>query len=209
MMLIFQIAAGIVLGYIVIQYHVVLLRWLKSALSVVLTITVLGAMVWGIVSLGGTAHDWVATSPQGQRILSTLGSLALALIFLGGFAWGLFGLLLLSVEVLPIERVTNRRAGLNKFFAVIAALLYLATGVLWELPVFQGTMIGDIYWGMDEWSRSNGWADTGQMIVLTLTYQWSWIAYVVVRKLRGKPLFEDAPLAKTDSTPTEQGAEGG
>lgn len=191
MMLIFQIAAGIVLGYIAIQYHVLLLRWLRPALSIVLTLVISGAIVWAIVGLGGAAHDWLTASPQGQRLWSKLGSLVLALIFLAGWVWGLFGLLLLSAEVLPIERVGKERAGLNKFFAVIAALLYLATGVLWELPVFRETVIGEIYWGVDQWSRSNGWADTGQMIVLTLTYQWSWIAYVVVRKMRRKPLWDD------------------
>lgn len=39
MMLIFQIAAGIVLGYIAIQYHVLLLRWLRSALGILLNVS--------------------------------------------------------------------------------------------------------------------------------------------------------------------------
>ena len=136
MMLIFQIAAGVVLGYIAIQYHVLLLRWLRSALGILLTLVIFGAILWAIVGLGGAAHDWLSSNPQGQRFWSKLGSVVLALIFLAGWAWGLFGLLLLSAEVLPIERVGKERAGLNKFYAVIAALLYLATGVLWDCLLY-------------------------------------------------------------------------
>jgi hypothetical protein len=206
MMLILQIAAGIVLGYLVILYHVVLLRWLKSMLSVLLTLVVVGAIVWVIVGLADTAHDWITASPQGQRVWSKLGSFGLAMIFLAGWAWGLFGLLLLSDEMLPSERVGKRLAGMKQSYAVIAAILYLATGVFWELPIFRETVIGDIYWGADDWSRSNGWADTGQMMILTLTYQWSWIVYVLVRKMRGKPLWdEESPPSRQLDHEAEDG----
>jgi len=44
------------------------------------------------------------------------------------------------------------------------------------------------------------------MTVLTLTYQWSWIVYVLVRKMRGKPLWDDE---LPTSRPLDHGAEDG
>lgn len=168
MLLIVQIAAGIVLGFAIIAYREALLKsvkWIAAVLGLVILI--------GIVGWIGTEAVGVA-QPYFGKYSSKFGMIfggIVAFVFgiLGGFS------LLELLYTLGWRKRKSSEDGSseeseNMIFAASVAnvlLVYFAS-----LPILYFTPMGKWYDSLGQWSRNNGYADGAALIVAAICWLW-------------------------------------
>ena len=168
MILIIQIAAGIVLGFAIIAYRAALLRSAKWIAAIVGFVILIGVVGWiGTEAVG-------AAEPYLGKFFSKIGMIFGAIVaFVVGALGGLSLLELLCT--LGWRKRRPSRAGSfaesdNMIFAASVANVILV--YLVALPVLYFTPIGKAAEALDQWSRNNGFADGGALLVFTICLLW-------------------------------------
>ena len=168
MLLIIQIAAGIVLGFAVIAYRAALLKsakWIAVTFGIVILIGVVGWI--GTEAVG-------AAEPYLGKFFSKIGMIFGAIV---AFVVGVLGGLSL-LELLCTVGWRKRRPSKAGSFAESENMIFAASVAnvilvyLVALPVLYFTPIGKAHEALDQWSRNNGFADGGALLVFTICLLW-------------------------------------
>lgn len=188
MMLVLQIAAGIVLAYLIIRFR-------HSVWTVAVGVLALAAIIAAIVGIGaGVSAVADETSIDWEKVV-TFASI-IPLFALGGI--GAYGLLTLFHITFRTERPRVEGDGCFPvlFFFGILNMLILAAGATAVEAVFPNNPIGRLAQSVDDWSRSAGHKDLGSSLFGTaLMAIWPWLIFSLllgIARIRGRP-FADSP----------------
>lgn len=207
-MIAIQVAAGILLAYIIIVNQ-------KKLLALGGQLLVLAAFAIGVLGLawaGRAAWEWLGSniSPQQtQKITALIGLIpvfilaatgVVGMIMLGGLVIGMKPNLVLPRlgHVLDTKDTKNENSGCLAVLALVVGMMLINWGL--SFPLWWFTPVGHWYEGVDRWSRANGWADGGGMLFGAVLWQWVWIplgVYFVAKRLRsGREKSKDGARAK-------------
>lgn len=190
MELIIKIALGIVLGYAIIVNHAVIWRWSKVILITLVTCIVLGYVAYFAVTALSSAADQLWGAGWTARFWPKLGQLAFVLVWFGLVTAGFAAFSSLMSETVPLYR--NKAEPTPRSHTAITAFIgvvfFITPWLIWFIPPFD-----QFYAGVDRWSRDNGHFDTGSMALIGITFLWPIPILIVVKRLRGKPAFEEYP----------------
>jgi hypothetical protein len=175
MLLIIQIAAGIVLGFAIIAYRTVLLKSVKWLAAIIVALILIAAVFWIGSEAVGAAEPYLGKFYS--KIAMILGVIVL---FVFGILGGL-SLLELCREMGWLKSKPPLLEGLsgeeeseddleNVEIAASVINVFLVSLVAWLLLSF--TPIGDWNEAFDQWSRNNGFADGGPLIVFAICLLW-------------------------------------
>lgn len=195
-MIAIQVAAGILLAYVIIVNQKRLLAFGGQLLVFAAFAIGLLALVW----TGGAAWEWLGTniSPrQTQKITAFIGLIpvfvlaatgVVGMIMLGGLVVGKKPELVLRGLGHALE---TKNKDENTGCLVIIALIVVMVFINWMLsfPLWWFTPVGEWYEGVDRWSRTNGWADGGSVLFGAVLWQWVWIPlgiYFATKPLRSR-----------------------
>lgn len=194
-MIAIQVAAGIILAYVIIVNQKRLLA-LGGQLLVLLAFAIgVGVLIWA----GSSAWNWVGsniTPRQTQKITALIGLMPVfilagtgtaGMIMLGGLILGKKPELVLRGlgKALETTDTKNENTGCLAFIALGVAMMLINWGL--SYPVWAFTPAGEWYEAVDRWSRANGWADGGSVLFGAILWQWVWIPlgiYFLVKRLR-------------------------
>jgi hypothetical protein len=179
MLLVIQIAAGIVLGFAIIAYREALLKSAKWIAAIVGLFILIGVVGWiGTEAVGAAQPYFGKFSGKIGMILG--GIFALVFGVLGGV-----GLVELCHEMGWLKRKPSTIGGTseNVIFAASVANVLLVYLVTW--PVLYFTPIGDLYEGIDQWSRANGFADGGVIGVAGIFWLWPFLPLWFLARRKG------------------------
>lgn len=178
MMLVLQIAAGIVLGFAIIAYRHSLL-YLAQALAICAAVV---AFVFGLVTLGSMGIE--AGGPALAKYTAKLGIALGAGLLISCIALGAYGLALLC-KALNFQ--TKLLAG-HYAKPVIANIIivYLVFLLLSFVPPAAA-----LYDFVNNWSRSNGYKDAGSSAIFGVAQQWPWLALGVMHLMKREPSMTD------------------
>ncbi len=180
MALIVQIALGILLGFLLIEYRHKLGRWALLGLKVVFGAAVgvaLGtALSYAPAAVGITpdgAPEWLVR--LGRVLKTALLAAPILVISLFG-AYGLFAL---------ARKAFWRWFKLQPDIGVLLGFLFLSWLIVWPLDVYLRfySPLGEVYRASDQWSRRNGYDDLlGALLSFSLTL-WPWVILLVGGRL--------------------------
>lgn len=176
MILILQVAAGIVLAFAIISYRHSLMKLGKT--FGILSLVALVLLIFGV--LAGVAID------TAQPVLSrNSDKIGMALFGVVGFICFLFG----SVGVnLLFEGAKGRLSALgnedNIWPVGIANLLFTGV-VVAALNLMEPLRV--VLDGVDNWSRAAGYKDAGALGLFCIALLWPWAAVAVRRMIGIKP----------------------
>lgn len=193
MLLIFQIAAGIVLGYFVIRFRHSVWAFTVCVLALVVIVATVVGIGAGISAVSDEIRiDW-------DKVV-TLASV-FPIFALGGL--GAYGLLTLYHIAFRTERPRAEGDGcfpVLLFFGILNMLILAAVAAVVE-AIFPNNPIGQLAQSVDEWSRRAGHKDLGSTIFGTaLMAAWPWLVFLTLLGLarlrvrvaaRGQPPTED------------------
>jgi hypothetical protein len=169
MILIIQIAAGIVLGFAIIAYRAALLKSAKWIAIIVGVAILIGVVRW----IGIEAVE--AAEPSFGKFARDIGVyFGGTFVLFSGMLGGL-GFLGLCHEMGWLKRkpyTTGGTSGYVVFAASVAnvLLVFLVMGL-----VSMYTPVGDLFEGMDQWSRANGFADAVTTVVIAIFFLWPFL----------------------------------
>lgn len=169
MLLIIQIAAGIVLGFAIIAYREALLKSAKWIAAIVGFVILLGVVGWiGTEAVGAAQPYFGKYSGKIGMILG--GIFAFVFGVLGGF-----GFVELCHEIGWLKRkpLTIGGASENVIFAASVANVILVYLVTW--PILYFTPVGYLHEGIDQWSQANGFANGGVLGVAGIFWLWPFL----------------------------------
>ncbi len=177
MLLIVQIAAGIVLGVAIIAYRSALLKSAKWIAYAAFALVMLGLVIWG-------ANEAVsAAKPYTGQFFSKIGMIIFmipVLAFGAAGGWGLWELLRI---VLRREKKPRSDTFELTIFAFMSMLNAMIVGlVTW--PLLSYTVAGRWYGQIDNWSRANGFADGGAIAVASIFWLWPYLPLALIWKRR-------------------------
>lgn len=184
MMLIIQIAAGIVLGVAILVYHKNLFAIGKALGVLVLVAIFIGLLIWGATEATN------AVAPHSGKIfegLRTFGGGIFSIICGLAGAYGLW--LLLSV----ICRFNSDKLSDTRFWLMCGANVIIVLLVGWGLTAF--TPFGTFADGVERWSRDAGYKDFGSMLILSFGLLWTYIPLSLIawsRALKQRKMPTDA-----------------
>ncbi|CAN5502696.1 hypothetical protein BH10PSE14_BH10PSE14_31800 [soil metagenome] len=204
-MLALQVAAGIVLAYVVIVNQRKLLTWGKGLLSTAIFLAITGFILLCVIGLYQTAHDRL-TSPEplpawASKLITMLGIIP---IFILGFtgAAGLLCLIGLAFQKTPAETMKVVTAAANDGdatkkvddkgcmgIAFGAGLLMLAVNYALSWPVFAYTPLGAWSDQLYRYGMTNEWKDGLQLLFFGVLWQWPWIPvgiYYLMKRLKAR-----------------------
>ncbi len=179
MLLIIQIAAGIVLGFAIIAYRAALLKSAKWIAFIFGFVILIGVVGWiGTEAVGAAQPYFGKFSGKYGMILG--GIFALVFGVLGGV-----GLVELCHEMGWLKRKPSTIGGTseNLIFAASVANVFLVYLVTW--PILYVTPIGDWYEAIDQWSRTNGFADGGALGVAGVFWLWPFLPLWFLARRKG------------------------
>lgn len=191
-MLTLQIAAGIVLAYIIIvnqQKVLAVGRWLLGAAAFCLVIVAIG---WA-----GSAAVQFAGSAVPQKVLGKLfiligcvplfalaASGSLGMMMLAGLLFGKRPERVLSAFTKLCLPDGENRSGCLFGIALVMVTVLINFGL--SFPVWAYTPIGNWYDAVDAYGRANGWQDGLSVFFGMALWQWVWIPlgiYFLVTRL--------------------------
>lgn len=185
MMLVIQIAAGIVLGVATLVYHKHLFA-IGKVLGVLLLVAIfIGFLVWGATEATN------AVAPHSVKIFEGLRT------FGGGFflffcamagAWGL-GFLLSVLFKLDSDKLNDKR-----FWLLLGSNAIIVMLVGDGLAAF--TPFGAFVDGVEQWSRGAGYKDFGGMLLFSFGLLWSYIPLGLIvwrQALKQRKIPSEAP----------------
>ena len=177
MLLIFQIAAGIVLGFAIIAYRGAIFKSGKWLVSVAFVLVMLGLVVWG-------ANEAVsAAKPYAGEFFAKIGMIIFMipiLAFGAAGGWGLWELLRIVLRREKKPRSDTFELTIFAFMSMLNAMIVAL--VTW--PLLSYTIIGDWYDRIDQWSRANGHSDSGAIAVASLFWLWPYLPLVLIWRRR-------------------------
>lgn len=173
-MLTLQIAAGIILAYVVIVHHKLLLKLAGTLGSLALVIAAVALLSWGASSA------YTAISPQFWRFVSKLGMLLGSLMILGCVAAGGFGLLWALHEAFKRPNIHISKATVG-IATIINCIIVVAASYAADL-----TPVGAWIVAADHWSRANGHADGVSVAIFAISCLWPFVVVVILRAARGR-----------------------
>lgn len=178
MMLVLQIAAGIVLGFAIIAYRHSLIHAAKI-LGVVAAVVIAALGIGFLIALGVEAgQPWLA------RVLIKLGmviviGMVLLCVVLGAVGLGMLGY------------AANLRINIeNSHYGVLIAANVAFVGFVFWLASYVPPL-ANLYNSIDAWSRDNGYKDAGSVLVLAVAQLWPWVAYYLMQFVKRKPAVTD------------------
>ena len=192
-MIAIQVAAGIVLAYVVIVNQAAILRSIKWLTGAIFGIAVIGLIIWG------ASETVSALSPYSGKFISKAVSFVGVVLILivaaagGGGLWMLWNFWRKS-EYLP--KSDEAQFAMLLFMSVTNVfLVWLATS-----PVLTYSLAGQWYNPIDQWSRANGHADGGAIAVASLFWLWPYVPLCVIwkRRAKGAPAVADQRTTHTD-----------
>lgn len=179
MVLIFQIAVGILLGFLLIEYRHTLGRWallaLKLALGAVVGVAVGTALSYVPSAVGLTSDstpDWLIRLGEKLLMLPTIVALFAIL------GTGTYGFVLLVRKALRRWPYIGGEPGSFIFLGFLNVLL------IWPVDLYLqwNTPYGEFYRSLDRWSRQAGYADSiASLLSFSLTL-WPWIVILIARR---------------------------
>ena len=168
MLLILQIAAGIVLGFAIITYREALLKSVKWIAAVLGFVILIGIVGWiGTEAVGAVQPYFGKYSSKFGMIFG--GIVALIFGILGGFSL-LELLYTLGWRQRKPSKDGSSEESDNMIFVASVANVLLVYVV--SLPILYFTPVGKGYEAFDQWSRNNGFADGGALIVAAICWLW-------------------------------------
>lgn len=195
MLLVVQIAAGILLGYILIENRGRLLKvlgWLSVAA------VVLGVAGFASFAVGNLASSYgVSAYGALHKLWSLLWTLVGVLIFLAVWLSGGAGIILLRERIFgssaaAVEPTPDNKAGF--FWLWFCSIINGALVALAAWPLLEYTWAGTAYEAIDGWSRSHG-LDDGLTVASSLPFLlWPYAALWLVNRLSAKPSNEISSL---------------
>ena len=169
MMLVVQIAAGIILAYALITNRGSVLKWANWAMVAFVGAAALAALIWtGSEAVG-------AVSPYLPRFYSKVGN---AIFGMGVVAIAVFG----GFCLLQLCQAFGWRKGKESSQIAVAVSSIANAGLVWLVswPILEFTIVGNWYAAIDLWSRAHGYADAGSVGVASVFWLWPvlplWIA---------------------------------
>jgi hypothetical protein len=191
MMLVLQIAAGIVFAYLIIRFrHSV---W-AVALGLLTIAAIIAAFVGVAAGVSAVADEF---SIDWDKVV-TFASI-FPLFALGGV--GAYGLLTLFHITFRTERPRAEGDGcfpVLLFFGILNMLI-LAAGAAAVEAAFPNNPIGQLAQSVDDWSRGAGHKDLGSSLFGTaLMAIWPWLIFSIllgIARIRGRP-FADSSRQK-------------
>lgn len=144
----------------------------------------IGVAIGGVVIAGAVA--WAisvgtgAAAPQIGRFISKSFQLVGVLICLGMGVAGGYGLWLLIHEIRRLKPIEIPGA---MFWVMSLANAALVALISW--PLNEYTVMGEWVTNLDRWSRANGYADGGTMILFSVCLLWPFIPLMLLWKYRG------------------------
>jgi hypothetical protein len=166
MLLIIQIAAGIVLGFAIIAYREALLKSAKWILGFIAVLIIIALIIW----IGGEVVE--TAEPYVGKFFGVAGKIVGGVCaFIFGILGGFF-LIELSHELGWLKRKSsdNDDRYENLVFATGAANVLFVYIVTWPLLAF--TPVGGWYEAVDQWSQSNGFTFGGSLAVTSFCWLW-------------------------------------
>jgi hypothetical protein len=188
MFLIVQIALGIVLGFLLIQYHRQIGHGIWLLLSLLLAIAVVVFFVW----VGSEAVSSITEDGALMRFWRGLTSMVIPLLALVIAAAGGLGFqFLVEMWRKPKPKTAEKEAD----WPIV--LYSLANGVLVTL-VYYGlaaiTPLGAVGDSIDSYSRANGWQDGLTVFAFVAVLLWPWPVLFAIKKFakpRTLPVVQD------------------
>lgn len=202
MLLIVQIALGILLGYALIRNYDRIAKLAKPVLWGLLALLILGVVIIAGSLAMDAANDAIANNPKLSRLLETGLYIAVGAVCLGIFAIGASAFASLVDEVAPdfFKDLDVKGPWWKRLVGIALLLGFLSSGLFWSLPIFEGTAIGTVLDDIDEWSRSNGYKDAGSTLFVAITYLWPIPVLLAWRRWRGE---REAPAPSRSTPPAE------
>ena len=166
MVLIIQIASGIVLGFAIIAYRssfVKFARWIMAFIAILIAFAVI---LW----LGTEAVK--VAEPYAGKFYGTAGLLVAVVSALSFGIIGGFCLVELGYDLGWLKRKSSDVDELseNLIFATGITNAFFVYLVTWPLLAF--TPVGDWYAALDRWSQSNGFSFGGAVAVAGICWLW-------------------------------------
>jgi hypothetical protein len=185
MLLIIQIAAGIVLGFAIIAYRTALFKSAKWIAFAAFALVILGLVIWG------ASEAVSAIKPYTGKIFSTGGMIIFMIpVFAFGAAgsWGLWELLLIVLrreKKLVLRREKKPRSDdFELIFYIFMGFINAMIVTLFTWPLLSYTVAGRWYGQIDNWSRANGFADGGAIAVASIFWLWPYLPLALIWKRR-------------------------
>lgn len=175
MTLIFQIAVGILLGYLLIEHRHRLGKWTLSFLKAALAMLVLVLIGWGLsTAVSGSAS---VVSENWTTIIGKVVSFSTVILILVMFVFGGGGLTKLLKFAFPKLEFEN-------FALILISMLNVAIVWLAEIALRKVTAFDGIYRSVEQWSWSNGYQDSGPAILSFGLCLWPWVIIAALRLAR-------------------------
>ena len=201
-MIAIQVAAGIVLAYVIIVNQRRLLRfsgWLLSAILIIGAIAAIGA---------GSSLALGALGPYWPKIWSAT-KLALGMcVILPCWFTGAYGLILLFRRIFRTSRPDLSGEG-NAPFIILVAFAMLNTLIMWLVgwPLLEFTVAGRWYDSIDMWSRSSGYDDGAVVTMHAALSLWTMIPVAILAKLSPRPADDADDVGTVDAIAIELDAD--
>ncbi len=161
-------------------------EWIGAAIALAV---IAGGVAWGISA--GTS----AAAPNiGQLVSKTfgvIGKLISVALFFGATAAGGWGLWVLGHKILRREPSILSE---KKLIAACIANAVLVTAL--SFPANAYSIIGTWVDTVDQWSRSNGYADGGSMAIFSLCLLWPLAPLFIMHKFKEPSLSEPSTLTE-------------
>lgn len=172
-MLVLQIAAGIVLAYLIIRFR-------HSVWAVALGLLTIAAIIAAVVGIGAGVSAVAGEVSINWDKVVTFASIV-PLFALGGV--GSYGLLTLFHIAFRTERPRAEGDGcfpVLLFFGILNMLILAAVAAAVE-AVFPNNPIGRLAQAVDDWSRGAGHKDLGSTLFGTaLMAAWPWLIFLAL-----------------------------
>jgi hypothetical protein len=197
-MIALQVAAGIVLAYIIIVNQ----RTLLKAGKLIGTVLFVGSLAAISVYFASLAFEALSASigPKASSVISLalewLGKMIFAIVMLSCAGIGGHCLSMVRYKLRGIRPPAVARENSVVLWSILNAVI---TASIFGLLSF--TPLGRVYDGIDHWSRSSGYKDAGSVIVFLIALPWPaiWLLFLAQREARIKN--DEASTTTTDSEP--------
>lgn len=179
MVLIIQIALGILLGFLLIEYRQRLGRWALGALKVCLAFVAIAAVVTVVAYLmsfaglsGSDAPKWLAQVRSLARVLVGL------VLFLVLFVFGAMGLLLL------VRKVIGRWVKIEVGPEALVVMGIIGVLLTWPIAHLLNSLTPyeELVAALQRWDRENGFGGDGYALVNLSLVLWPWAIILVAER---------------------------
>jgi hypothetical protein len=163
-MLALQVAAGILLAYVIIVNQSFVLKSLKWLLTAITALLIVGCLIWAISSAADSVSPYI--SPVWSKILMIIGVLPiLAILGFGGYGFWVLSYRVVGKQPKEIGEGT---------LAATSMLNFMLVGlVAW--PISSYTFLGEWYAAIDQWSRNSGFEDGFSFAFMALFSLWPYL----------------------------------